>query len=150
MSNYKLKSIVSDSEQDALKEMIFKRVRERAQAMNEDVQNSYTKSTQNEVMNLARESLSVKQNPFAEKKDDKKKFEFDYIQKQLKEIKTQIAQSQVNSNSDIKSKEIESTMAEARANKSNKTSFTGALDFLNSQASIALIKNKGQKFEALA
>ena len=68
MSNYNLKSIVSNSEQEALKEMIFKRVRDRAQAMNDEVQNSYTKATQNEVMDLARESLTIKQNPFAEKK----------------------------------------------------------------------------------
>ena len=41
-------------------------------------------------------------------------------------------------------------MSDARKDFSNKQSFTGALEFLNSQASIALIQNKNQKFEAIA
>ena len=149
MSNYNLKSIVSNSEQEALKEMIFKRVRDRAKAMNDEVQNSYTKATQNEVMDLARESLTIKQNPFAEKKEDNKQ-EIGFAKRQVKEIKAQVSQYQANATNDIKNKEVEFTMEEARANLNNKVSFTGALNFLNSQASIALIKNKGQKFEALA
>ena len=149
MSNYNLKSIVSNSEQEALKEMIFKRVRDRAQAMNDEVQSSYTKATQNEVMDLARESLTVKHNPFAEKKDDNKQ-EIGFAKRQVKEIKAQVSQYQANTTNDIKNKEVEFTMEEARANLNNKVSFTGALNFLNSQATIALIKNKGRKFEALA
>lgn len=149
MSNYNLKSIVSNSEQEALKEMIFKRVRDRAQAMNDEVQGSYTKATQNEVMDLARESLTVKRNPFAEKKEDNKQ-EIGFAKRQVKEIKAQVSQYQANTTNDIKNKEVEFTMEEARANLCNKASFTGALNFLNSQATIALVKNKGQKFEALA
>ena len=149
MSNYNLKSIVSNSEQEALKEMIFKRVRERAQAMNDEIQNSYTKTTQNEVMDLARESLTTKHNPFAEKKDDINQ-EVGFAKRQVKEMQAQISQKHVNTNIEIKNREIELTMEEARTNLSNKPSFTGALNFLNSQATISLIKSKGQSFEALA
>ena len=41
-------------------------------------------------------------------------------------------------------------MQEARAGLSNKKSFMGALNFLNSQAAISLIKTRGNKFEMLA
>jgi hypothetical protein len=41
-------------------------------------------------------------------------------------------------------------MTDARNEFSQKSTFLGALDFLNSQASISLIKNKGKSFEALA
>ena len=76
--------------------------------------------------------------------------EIGFAKRQVKEIKAQVSQYQANATNDIKNKEVEFTMEEARANLNNKVSFTGALNFLNSQASIALIKNKGQKFEALA
>ena len=40
-------------------------------------------------------------------------------------------------------------MLEARNQINKKSNLIGALDFLNSQASIALVKNRGQNFEAV-
>ena len=57
MSNYKYDSIVSKTEVEALKDMIFKRARERAEALNKTVQENYTSSVQKDVMDIARESF---------------------------------------------------------------------------------------------
>ena len=45
---------------------------------------------------------------------------------------------------------LQSNMNDARNDFKTNKSFMGALEFLNSQASIALIQNRGKKFEALA
>ena len=45
---------------------------------------------------------------------------------------------------------MNANMDEARIGLDKKHSFMGALEFLNSQASISLVKNKGKSFEALA
>ena len=56
--SYKFDSIVNKQEADALKEMIFRRVRERSNSMNEEVQT--------EVMDLARDSFVSNNNPFSQ------------------------------------------------------------------------------------
>lgn len=159
MNNYRFNSIVSNSEQEALKEMIFKRARERAQAITDEVQADYTTSVQNDVMELARDSLIQSKNPFAQMIDSPKpevveeKDETDEIgfaKRQVKEIKTQISNNSRINTADIASREVQQAMASARMDFTKKSSFMGALEFLNSQASIALIKNKGQSFEAMA
>ena len=66
MNNYNLNSTVTSQEAEALKEMIFKRARERAKALNEDVQSSFTSSIQNDVMDLARDSFVASKNPFSQ------------------------------------------------------------------------------------
>ena len=53
-------------------------------------------------------------------------------------------------NEQITSAAIASTMQEARSGLSNKQSFMGALNFLNSQAAISLIRTRADKFEVLA
>ncbi len=156
MNNYRFNSLVSNSEQEALKEMIFKRARERAQAITNEIQSDYTTSVQNDVMDLARESFNVTKNPFAQttksetKPTDEKNDEIGFAKRQVKEIKFQITSNNKNINYDITSRELEATMNQAREDFSKKPSFMGALNFLNSQASIALVKNKGKNFEALA
>ena len=165
MSNYTLnKSIVSQSEATALKEMIFQRARERANALTEDVQNSFTTSIQNDVMDLARNSFVANKNPFSqqeivEQKNvepkavepiETKSPEIGFSKRRVEEIKTQIKSRNNDVNATISTKEIESAMNEARVGLDKKTTFMGALDFLNSQASIALVKNRGKVFEALA
>ena len=161
MNNYKFNSIVSNKEQEALKEMIFKRAQERTQAFTDDVQASYTSSVQNDVMNIARDSFVSSKNPFAQLIEPKKEEpeiveekneteEIGFAKRQVSEIKTQINNNNKISSSNIANKEVELAMASARMDFTKKTSFMGALNFLNSQASIALIKNKGQTFEALA
>ena len=45
---------------------------------------------------------------------------------------------------------VNSNMADAREDFVKKPSFMGALDFLNSQATISLVKSKGKSFDAIA
>lgn len=165
MSNSILNKTVSSQEAEALKEMIFKRARERAEALAKDVQEDYTSNIQNDVMDLARNSFTSNKNPFAIKeypkeesivennfnqKEDNKQYEIGFQQRSLSEIKAQIHYRNKEITETNTHKEIAETMNVARSEFINKKSFTGALEFLNSQASIALIKNKGQAFEALA
>ena len=156
MSNYSLNSTVSRQEAEALKEMIFKRARERAQALTEDVQTSYTNSVQNDVMDLARDSFVAKKNPFSqvtaqvEAEETVKNEEIGFAKRQVNDIKAQIDSRNKIANSELASYQIDSAMLATREEFVNKTGFMGALNFLNSQATISLVKNKGQSFEALA
>lgn len=160
MSNYSFNSTVSSKEAEALKEMIFKRARERAQALNEDTQKNYTTNIQSEVMEIARDSFSVSKNPFTkiveteqekvQNNTTKKEEEIGFAQRNIEEIKAQIYYRNKNNNTNIANKEIASVMDDARITSERKQSFIGALDFLNSQASISLIKNRGKSFEAIA
>ena len=159
MSTFGFNTTVSSQEAEALKEMIFKRARERAQALNQEVQSDYTTAIQNDIMDLARDSFVATKNPFSCQEENEKHEtnnnedkarEIGFAKREVHEIKKQIEIKNKNSNTDFVQNEIESTMSAASENYSKKTSFIGALEFLNSQASIALIKNKGQYFEALA
>ena len=150
-------SVVSNSEQEALKEMIFNRARERAKALSEDVQASYTTSVQSDIMEMARDSFVSNKNPFSiqeTKKEDPKTTnndsEIGFAKRQVNDVKNQFSQKSKTINSEIANKEVYSTMEGARSLYEKGTSFMGALDFLNSQASISLVKNKGKSFEALA
>ena len=62
-------TLVNNQEADALKEMIFKRARERAQALVDETQDSYAKNMQSEVMDMARDSFVSSKNPFYEQKN---------------------------------------------------------------------------------
>ena len=157
MSYYRLNTLVNNNEQEALKEMIFKRARERAQALVEDVQDSFTSSIQADVMDMARESFVSNNNPFSQKagviEEDTlstEEREIGFAKRQVKDIKAQISSTNKVNNSELVSQQVESTMLEARNGLNNKQTFVGALDFLNSQATIALVKNKGKSFEAVA
>ena len=158
MSNYNYNSIVSNQEAEALKEMIFKRARERAQAMADEVDNNYTTSVQNEIMDLARNAFVAQRNPFSIKtetkeaslEEEKKNEEIGFAKRRVKEFKNQITNRSNEIGSNIATNEIELVMADTRSSIGKNYSFVGALEFLNSQASIALVKNKGKTFEALA
>lgn len=161
MNNYSLnKSIVSDSEALALKEMIFQRARERAQALNDEVQSSYTSSVQTDIMDLARASFVESKNPFAQKSESDSKInnespknnepEIGFPIPRNHKIKTHIEHKNTDINSDVADAAIKSAMVDARSDFTKKTSFMGALNFLNSQATIALVKNRGTVFEAIA
>lgn len=150
-------SIVSTQEAEALKEMIFKRARERAEQMDKDLQEDYTTSVQNDVMDIARSSFVANKNPFSEiiKADTKSSVEIErseYIgfPERKTEIKTQIINNNKVADSSISAVEIQGTMDDAFRNLSSKKTFIGALEFLNSQATIALVNKKAKKFEALA
>lgn len=152
--SYKFDSIVNKQEADALKEMIFRRVRERSNSMNEEVQT--------EVMDMARDSFVSSNNPFSQivektnvqpesnpkelvqKGVDNENIGFAMPQKQPK------AFNQSNLiNEQVANAEIKNNMREARAGLSNNKSFMGALNFLNSQAAISLIKTRSDKFEMI-
>ncbi|MBR6127176.1 hypothetical protein IKQ21_05775 [bacterium] len=148
-----MNSFVSNSEANALKEMIFNRVRERSKTMNEDVQA--------DVMDVARESFVSKNNPFSQimqstaeaaaKKETEIKNESHegtgFPQRQLKA--RAVEQARVVKDN-ITASAVQNTMDEARASLSNKPSFMGALNFLNSQAAVSMHRTPSGNFSALA
>jgi hypothetical protein len=151
--SYTLNSFVNKNEADALKEMIFRRVRERAQNMQEDLQS--------DVMDIARESFVSKDNPFSviasEQKAQIEKVGAQSIEKQRKEeigfpqreLKPRAAEQTRFVAEKISSSEIQNNMIEARAGLNNRKSFIGALDFLNSQAAVSLMRTKSDSFEVV-
>ena len=148
--SYKFDSIVSKNEAAALKDMIFRRAQERAKSFNEDAQA--------DVMDMARDSFVSKDNPFSKiienTKPENKTVEAEAVEKKQKddgvgfpmpkEVKLQ--QNQVINNQ-ITSSAINSNMREAREALTNKKSFIGALNFLNSQAAVSLMRTRADKFE---
>ena len=148
--SYKFDSIVSKNEAAALKDMIFKRAQERSKSFNEDAQA--------DVMDMARDSFVSKDNPFSKiienTKNENKTVEPEAVEKKQKddgvgfpmpkEVKLQ--QNQVINNQ-ITSSAINSNMREAREALTNKKSFIGALNFLNSQAAVSLMRTRADKFE---
>ena len=161
MSNYNLNSIVSRSEQEALKEMIFKRARERAQALSENTNKEFTDNIHNDVMELARKSFVAPRNPFSEKVEEKTEnieeknnedieLEIGFGKRHISEIKAQIKHRDKNSYDDLANYEIYSAMENIKKDFKPKGSFTGALEFLNTQASLNIAKKKDKNFEAIA
>ena len=171
MNNYSYKSIVSNTEAEALKEMIFNRVRARAEAMNKDVQDSYINNMQTELMDIARSSFVANKNPFSSQKTtattdntveidkneevvlekDTNNYEgLSFSNNKASFISSQIKLKTENSNEEIAKSAVISTMEDAHKSLQNKTSFMGALNFLNSQASIAIVNKTGKRFEANA
>ena len=148
--SYTFDSIVSKNEAAALKDMIFKRAQERAKSFNDDAQA--------DVMDMARNSFVSKDNPFSKIIEntiqENKTVEPEAVEKKQKddgvgfpmpkEVKLQ--QNQVINNQ-ITSSAINSNMREAREALTNKKSFMGALNFLNSQAAISLMRTRADKFE---
>lgn len=157
MNNYKFDSIVSRNEQEALRDMIFKRAKERAEALNANIQSSYANDIKSDVMDLARDSFVSEHNPFSQKSEQVQvveekapESEIGFSKRHVETLKAQIAYKNKITREEIVNKETEANMKDARADFSNKKTFMGALDFLNSQASIALVKNQGAAFEAIA
>ena len=151
--SYKFNSIINKNEADALKEMIFKRARERAQTLNEDVQA--------DVMDLARDSFVSDNNPFSRIVDNSENQDVNPqdskpIPPEKQENKNngfqhkkEVILKQNKINEQISTAAIQNNMIEARNVLSNKTSFMGALNFLNSQAAISLMKTRTDKFEMI-
>ncbi len=146
---YKFDTFVNKQEADALKDMIFKRAKERAAAMTEDVQN--------DVMDMARSSFVSQNNPFSkivnkpeaaaeQDLEPENNKEIGFPQKEG--VERAAAQSRII-NEQIAGAQVANTMQEARAGLSNKSSFMGALNFLNAQAAVSLIRTRADKFEIL-
>ena len=154
--SYKFDSLVTRHEADALKEMIFKRVRERSESMTEDVQA--------DIMDIARESFVSKNNPFSKiientkpqpAVEEKNTAQMQEVKEPdigfpVREIKTRANTQSRLINEQMAQATIENNMLSAREGLSNKKSFMGALNFLNSQAAISLIKTRADRFEILA
>ena len=149
-------TIVNKSESEALKDMIFKRAQERAKSYSDDVQS--------DVMDLARESFSGKGNPFSfiteqqaavpqdtfEKQGaTEEKVQIGFPQKTLNKPSVMAAQS-ANVAAETASMAVQSTMLEAREGLSRNKGFMGALNFLNSQAAISLVRTRADRFEVVA
>ena len=157
--SYINKSIVGNSEAAALKEMIFKRARERAESLDKEVKASYTDDMQNDVMNIARDSFVSNKNPFSIIAEEKKAVPakespaedgLGFPQRKIDEIKSRIVYRNKEINENASRKTIEANMQDARKDFQKKDSFIGALNFLNAQATIALVSSDGKSFNAIA
>jgi len=98
---------------------------------------------------LDEEAITELDNTIAQEEDYYKDELIEKEEEKIEEIvnsskpKKQINNTNKVASSNIANKEVELAMASARIDFTKKASFMGALNFLNSQASIALIKNKG-------
>ena len=157
--NYQLNSFVNRREAEALKELIFKRAKERSNAMTEEFHA--------DIMNIARESFVSNKNQFSQvlntaeeeittvdnsKKEEKTSSLHEYVEateSQAEEIGfplQKLVQGAANQNrmieSQLTSAQVQNTMIEARQGLSNKKSFMGALAFLNSHAAASLLNQR--------
>jgi len=170
--NYQFNSFVNRKEAEELKEMIFKRTKERAEAMTTDFQA--------DVMDIARESFVSNQNPFSqiirstnennktvsstsqtEKNTSDATPSLHEVAKKAEEKQESIGFKPKNlysgaalQNQLIKEQmavvQVKNAMEEARDGLASRKSFIGALEFLNSKAAVSLLKTRADKFEALA
>ena len=168
MHTFNTHTTVNRQEAEALKEMIFNRVRARAEALNKETQNSYVDNVQTELMDLARTSFVSNKNPFSSSKPSSTveipaKEEVTLTQTTSNNIeglgfetpKSKYINSQIKLKTDISNEELTksavmATMDEASKSLQSKSTFMGALNFLNSQASIAIVNKTGKRFEANA
>ena len=157
MTGYNYNSIVGRQEAEALKEMIFKRARERAESFTQDVQDEYTSSAQNDVMEIARNSFNASRNPFSfsevkpVEKTGTKREDVSFPPRKIESVSESPSESSLKATNDrIIKNTIEANMAEAGSALRQKQSFMGALNFLNAQASVALVKKSGKSYEALS
>ena len=164
--SYNFNSYVNRQEAESLKEMIFNRVRERSKDISDDIQS--------DVMDLARNSFETnKTNPFAQfmqpnSTENVDKLEFSppvenakSIEEQdnneqheeigfpVKQIREQIFNKNKLINEQMTASVVQNNMMETRAALGNKATFMGALNFLNSQAAISLIKTRADRFEMI-
>ena len=159
MQNYN-RAIVSKSETEALKEMIFNRARQRAAALAQETQNQYTSSFKDEIMDIARSSFNAPGNPFAQKIAEtntetnikpKKQTQIGFEQKQTDKEINQIIKSKNDITKEIASqREISHVMQTAATEFENTKQFVGALNFLNAQAGINLADRRKARFEIIA
>ena len=160
--NYQLNSFVNRQEAEALKELIFKRAKEREKVMMDDFHAN--------IMDIARESFVDSKNPFSQiatmpeeetktvnQNTEKTSELHEYVE--ARESMTADAEigfplkkmlsGALNQNKMIKEQltaaQVQNTMIEAREGLSNKQSFMGALAFLNSHAAASLLNQRAGK-----
>lgn len=157
--SYNFNSLVNQGEAEALKEMIFQRARERAKSYSDDVHS--------DVMDLARETFVSNGNPFSKiieqetineknvqstvaTQSQANNEEIGFPQKPIKERLKAIQQQNNVANELLIQHTINNSMSEARASLSNNKGFMGALNFLNSQAAVSLLKTRADRFEIIS
>ena len=147
MSNINFNLNSNREEYNTLKEAIFKRAREKAEALNTELKSSYTSDIKNDVMESAR--MSVRNNPFINLFEDEEEtpvLEVKPLPKQ--EIKHSrdfhpVKQRRLNSklNNELYSAAVRDTaMREASESLRQNQNIMQCLTFLNTQAAIALNK----------
>lgn len=147
MSNINFNLNSNNEDYKSLKEAIFKRAREKAESLNTDLKSSYTSDIKNDIMESAR--VSVRNNPFIDlfKEDDVEK----------KETKPEVERKEITHSRDwkpVKNRQMpsrlnnqlytaavrEGAMREASATIRQNQNLMASLNFLNTQAAIALNK----------
>ncbi len=165
MTTYQYSFITNRDEIAAIRDMIFKRAQERSDKnfaaetnadinLNTGIDNSYKDSFRNEILDNARNSFVKANNPFPlNNKHDEEKLkeeisnhkiyeDIGFSQKnkrlhsKLEELQQNLEQKNKLINEALVNNARNSVMNDARGNLQNRKSFTGALDFLNMQASI--------------
>ncbi len=160
-----VKPTIDRQQTASIKDAIFKRAREKAAAMTEEKSENYTSQVQNDVMEIARESIQASpMNPFSQfmenvglqnkiteavdkvqeqQKSEAPKVEMDKLKEiYTKELKHNI--ESVSNKSFVKSVQDE-TMASARNQFRSETSLMASLKFLNTQAAIQMAKDSHSK-----
>jgi len=148
-----VKSSIDRKETASIKDAIFRRAREKASSLAEEKSENYTSQVQDDVMNIARESLQASpMNPFNQfmenvgvqkapkiveqvKPQEKK-------EEPVKELKRNI--ESVSDSAFVKSVKDE-TMTAARNQFRQGTNLNSILNFLNTQAAIKMAENAHSK-----
>ena len=146
MSNINFNLNSNREEYNTLKEAIFKRAREKAEALNTELKSSYTSDIKNDVMESAR--MSVRNNPFINLFEDEETPVLEVKPLPKQEIKHSrdfhpVKQRRLNSklNNELYSAAVRDTaMREASESLRQNQNIMQCLTFLNTQAAIALNK----------
>lgn len=158
MNTTSYSSIVDAQEISALKEMIFRRAKERAEAMTDGVNQTYTSDIKNDVMDIAHKSFVASKNPFSEIVNAKSeeptqvenKCEIGFKQVSSSDLMNEMANRSQQIKAELNYHAIQANMSELQSDYVQKASFTGALDFLNTQGALSLLKKNTNNFEVLA
>ena len=164
MHNIYYNYIVNKNEENALREMIFARAREREKTISNELQedimdlarisfkenNPFShilKNESNTNINEDNNNNDVAASPVVNNVDNNS--EAQEVGFPLNNIHSKIKYRNSTLNEHIVSTTIQNNMLEAREELSRRKSFMGALNFLNSQAAISLIKTRADKFEMI-
>ena len=156
-----VKPSIDRAETASVKDAIFKRAREKAQAITEEKSENYTAQVQNDVMDMARENIKASpMNPFKQFMDnlgiqngqiepsdplDKIKPKSETEQPKVEQVFTQELKRNIESVSDktFSDSVKEETMNVAR--QQFRSNLNATLNFLNTQAAIQMAKNTHSK-----
>lgn len=163
-----VKPTIDRQQTASIRDAIFRRAKEKAEALTEEKSENYTTQVQNDVMEIARESIQASpMNPFSQfmenvglqnkiteavdkvqEQQQQPKVEAQKIdQPKLEEIYTREIKHNIESASNstfIKSVQ-EETMKSARNQFRNETNLTTTLKFLNTQAAIKMAEGAHSK-----